>query len=61
MALGVEAYYLGVGEAPGVWAGRWAAELGLEGVVEADDLRSLIEGRHPATGVIWWRSSGPGR
>jgi len=51
VALGVEEYYLGVGEAPGVWAGRWADELGLEGVVEADDLRSLIEGRHPVTGV----------
>jgi len=50
VALGVEEYYLGVGEAPGVWAGRWAGELGLEGVVEADDLRSLIEGRHPVTG-----------
>ncbi len=51
VALGVEEYYLGVGEAPGVWAGRWATELGLEGVVEADDLRSLIEGRHPITGA----------
>ncbi|MFN2503879.1 MAG: relaxase domain-containing protein, partial [Acidimicrobiales bacterium] len=34
-----------------MWQGRWAAELGLEGVVEADELRALVEGVHPATGV----------
>ncbi len=50
MALGTEEYYLGVGEAPGVWAGRWTGELGLAGVVEADQLRALIEGRHPVSG-----------
>ena len=51
VALGVEEYYLGLGEAPGVWTGRWAAKLGLEGVVEADDLRCLLDRRHPVTGV----------
>ena len=51
VALGIDEYYLGVGEAPGVWQGRWAAELGLAGVVEADELRCLVEGVHPATGV----------
>jgi conjugative relaxase-like TrwC/TraI family protein len=51
VALGIDEYYLGVGEAPGVWQGRWAAELGLAGVVEADELRALVEGVHPATGV----------
>ncbi|MGH9222314.1 MAG: MobF family relaxase [Acidimicrobiales bacterium] len=51
VALGVDEYYLGAGEAPGVWQGRWAASLGLQGMVEADDLRALIEGRHPATDV----------
>jgi conjugative relaxase-like TrwC/TraI family protein len=50
VALGVEEYYVGEGEAPGVWAGRWAAALGLEGMVEADDLRALLDGRHPLTG-----------
>lgn len=51
VALGIDEYYLGVGEAPGVWQGRWAVELGLEGVVEADELRALVEGQHPSTGV----------
>ena len=50
VALGIEEYYVGVGEAPGVWAGRWSGELGLVGVVEADQLRALIEGRHPVSG-----------
>jgi conjugative relaxase-like TrwC/TraI family protein len=47
---GLEEYYLGVGEAPGVWAGAWAHQLGLEGLVEADDLRSLLDGVHPLSG-----------
>jgi len=47
---GLEEYYLGVGEAPGVWAGAWAHRLGLEGMVEADDLRSLLDGVHPGSG-----------
>jgi conjugative relaxase-like TrwC/TraI family protein len=34
-----------------VWAGRWAKGLGLAGVVEADQLRGLVDGKHPATGV----------
>ncbi|MDP9389693.1 MAG: relaxase domain-containing protein, partial [Actinomycetota bacterium] len=50
VALGIDEYYAGVGEAPGVWAGRFAAELGLEGVVDADQLRALVEGHHPLTG-----------
>lgn len=51
VADGMEDYYMGAGEAPGVWHGGWAAELGLVGVVEADQLRRLVEGHHPATGV----------
>lgn len=51
VADGVEDYFMGVGEAPGVWHGRWAEELGLVGVVDADHLRALVEGRHPTTGV----------
>jgi conjugative relaxase-like TrwC/TraI family protein len=50
VAGGLEDYYLGSGEAPGVWSGRLAAQLGLVGVVEADDLRSLIDRRNPASG-----------
>ncbi|MGH8972181.1 MAG: MobF family relaxase, partial [Acidimicrobiia bacterium] len=49
VALGIDDYYLGVGEAPGVWQGRLADQLGLSGVVEADQLRALLLGRHPGT------------
>jgi conjugative relaxase-like TrwC/TraI family protein len=38
-------------EEPGVWSGRQAAELGLAGRVEADDLQALLEGRDPTTGT----------
>ncbi len=50
VALSVDEYYAGVGESPGVWAGRWAEGLGLSGVVEADQLRALVEGKHPTCG-----------
>ncbi|MGH3117847.1 MAG: MobF family relaxase, partial [Gaiellales bacterium] len=52
VALGIDDYYMGPGEAPGVWHGRLAAELGLEGVVEADALRALLLGRDPATDAL---------
>ena len=51
VALGIDEYYMGVGEAPGVWMGRWSAELGVEGVVEADVLRALIDGCDPVSGA----------
>jgi conjugative relaxase-like TrwC/TraI family protein len=51
VALGIDEDYAGVGEAPGVWGGGWSRELGLEGMVEADDLRSLIDGNRPVTGA----------
>jgi conjugative relaxase-like TrwC/TraI family protein len=50
VALGIDEYYAGVGEAPGVWSGVWSVELGVEGMVEADQLRALIDGAHPVTG-----------
>ena len=34
-------YYTGSGEAPGVWAGGGRVELGLDGVVDADDMAAL--------------------
>ncbi|HTC81562.1 MAG TPA: MobF family relaxase, partial [Acidimicrobiia bacterium] len=49
VAVGVEDYYVGAGEAPGVWHGQLAAELGLTGVVEADHLEALLLGRDPTT------------
>jgi conjugative relaxase-like TrwC/TraI family protein len=50
VADGMEDYYMGAGEAPGVWRGGWAVALGLEGVVEADALRALVDGHDPTTG-----------
>ena len=40
VAGGLEDYYLGSGEAPGVWAGRLAEQLELAGIVQAEDLRA---------------------
>ena len=51
VALGIDEYYTGVGEAAGVWAGGWSVALGLEGMVEADALRALVDGNHPISGV----------
>ena len=51
VALGIDEYYMGVGEAPGVWMGQWSSSLGVAGVVEADALRALIDGNDPKTGA----------
>jgi len=51
VALSIDEYYAGLGESPGVWAGQWAERLGLSGVVEADQLRALVAGKHPNSGV----------
>ncbi len=50
-------YYLGSGEALGRWVGAGAERLGLSGEVEADALRSVIEGVDPASGeaLTRWR------
>ena len=37
-------------EIPGVWIGRQAAGLGLQGVVTTEALEALLEGRDPTTG-----------
>ncbi len=47
---GAEDYYVNVGEAPGRWVGRCADSLGLEGKVEAQDLRAVPAGLDPSTG-----------
>src|ERR671939_880955 len=49
VAAGLDDYYAGRGESPGVWTGRGAVELGLEGVVQDGQLGTLIRGRHPLT------------
>ncbi len=61
VALSIDEYYAGVGESPGVWAGRWAERLGLSGVVEADQLRALVDGKHPVTGEDLLAGRGPVR
>ncbi len=43
-------YYLDPEEPPGRWAGEGRAALGLRGTVTGDDLRALLECRHPITG-----------
>jgi conjugative relaxase-like TrwC/TraI family protein len=43
-----EDYYLAGGEPPGRWTGSGAKDLGLEGQVRGDDLRSLLQGLTPA-------------
>lgn len=50
VALSIDEYYAGVGESPGVWSGKWAEKLGLVGMVEADQLRALVDGREPIAG-----------
>jgi conjugative relaxase-like TrwC/TraI family protein len=47
VAAGLDDYYAGRGESPGVWTGRGGAELGLEGVVGDGQLGALIRGRAP--------------
>ncbi|MGH3093857.1 MAG: MobF family relaxase [Gaiellaceae bacterium] len=50
VAGGLDDYYAGRGESPGVWAGRGAGSLGLEGEVEEGELGALVRGRHPKAG-----------
>ncbi len=48
VAGGLDDYYAGRGESPGIWAGSGSAELGLVGVVEDGDLGTLLRGVNPA-------------
>ena len=52
VAAGIEDYYAGRGESPGVWVGGGAAELELEGVVGEGELGRLIGGRHPLSSAV---------
>src|SRR3954468_16853259 len=47
VAAGLDDYYAGRGESPGVWTGRGAQELELEGLVHEGELGRLIRGPHP--------------
>jgi TrwC relaxase len=48
VAAGIDDYYAGRGESPGIWAGGGSAGLGLVGVVEDGDLGTLLRGVNPA-------------
>ncbi len=47
VARGLDDYYAGRGESPGIWAGTDSARLGLAGVVGDDDLGTLLRGVNP--------------
>ena len=47
VGLAREDYYQAGGEPPGVWHGKAARDLGLNGVVDGDALARLFEGFHP--------------
>ena len=51
VAGGLDDYYAGRGESPGLWAGTGAGGLGLGGVVEDGALGTLLRGVDPATGT----------
>src|SRR5436309_10450001 len=48
VARGLDDYYAGRGESPGIWAGSGSAGLGLVGVVEDGDVGTLLRGVNPA-------------
>jgi conjugative relaxase-like TrwC/TraI family protein len=50
VAEGAEDYYSGEGKAEGQWLGDAAAELGLSGEIEPDQLTAMLTGMNPATG-----------
>ncbi len=52
VAAGLDDYYAGRGESPGMWTGRGAAALGLEGVVGDGQLGVLIRGLDPLSGEL---------
>src|SRR5262245_4416858 len=49
VAQGLDDYYGGRGESPGVWAGKGAEGLGLHGVVQDGQLTALCKGFHPGS------------
>jgi conjugative relaxase-like TrwC/TraI family protein len=52
VAGGLDDYYAGRGESPGLWAGSGASGLGLVGVVEDGALGTLLRGVDPASGKV---------
>jgi conjugative relaxase-like TrwC/TraI family protein len=52
VAAGLDDYYAGRGESPGVWTGRGAAELGIVGVVGEGELGRLVGGCDPRSSAV---------
>lgn len=52
VARGLDDYYAGRGEPPGIWAGSGSESLGLVGVIEDGDLGTLLRGVNPASEVV---------
>jgi conjugative relaxase-like TrwC/TraI family protein len=61
VAEGAEDYYSGEAEAEGIWVGAAAADLGLDGKVEPDQLTAMLTGRNSVTGEPLGLKSAPGR
>ena len=51
VASGLDEYYSGSGEAAGQWIGAGAGLIGLDGAVDAVDLRAVLAGLAPGTGL----------
>ena len=51
VASGLDDYYSGQGESAGRWVGNAAPGLGLDGEVSGDDLRAVLAGLAPGTGL----------
>lgn len=51
VARGLDEYYTGAGEAAGVWLGGGIDALGLTGEVDPVDLRAVLAGLGPGTGL----------
>ena len=61
VASGAEDYYLREGEKPGRWLGGGAGAHGLSGLVGAEDLRAVLDGRDPVDGTQLVRAPGGNR
>ena len=51
VASGLDEYYTGSGEAAGQWIGAGAVLIGFDGAVDAVDLRAVLAGLAPDTGL----------
>ncbi len=51
-------YYLDPDEPPGRWWGRGRGGLGVDGTVTGEQLRAVLDGRHPETGGVLGRRFG---